>query len=72
MLIHPLVFKLHKALRAKLEQQEHYLLAVSGGSDSMALAAGDAIASAMWSTVCEGRSPWRTWRWCSAFVPSRS
>lgn len=39
MLIHPLVFKLHKALRAKLEQQEHYLLAVSGGSDSMALAA---------------------------------
>lgn len=39
MLIHPLVFKLHKALRASLRQGEHYLLAVSGGSDSMALAA---------------------------------
>lgn len=39
MLIHPLVFKLHKVLRASLRQGEHYLLAVSGGSDSMALAA---------------------------------
>ena len=39
MRIHPLVFKLHKALRAKLEPQKHYLLAVSGGSDSMALTA---------------------------------
>ena len=39
MLINPLVFKVHKLLRASLEQHKHYLLAVSGGSDSMALAA---------------------------------
>lgn len=39
MLIHPLVFKLHKVLRSSLQREEHYLLAVSGGSDSMALAA---------------------------------
>ena len=39
MVINPLVFKVHKALRASLAQDEHYLLAVSGGSDSMALAA---------------------------------
>ncbi len=39
MVIHPLVFKLHKSLRAFLGGDQHYLLAVSGGSDSMALAA---------------------------------
>ncbi|MGM9568889.1 MAG: tRNA lysidine(34) synthetase TilS [Phascolarctobacterium sp.] len=39
MVINPLVYKVHKVLRAHLEQQGNYLLAVSGGSDSMALAA---------------------------------
>ena len=37
MKIDALVFKLHKALRKALEADKHYLLAVSGGSDSMAL-----------------------------------
>ncbi|MGM9583542.1 MAG: tRNA lysidine(34) synthetase TilS, partial [Phascolarctobacterium sp.] len=48
MVINPLVFKVHKALRASLAQDEHYLLAVSGGSDSMALAA------ACWQLQNEG------------------
>ena len=48
MVINPLVFKVHKALRASLAQDEHYLLAVSGGSDSMALAA------ACWQLQSEG------------------
>ena len=48
MVINPLVFKVHKALRASLAQGEHYLLAVSGGSDSMALAA------ACWQLQSEG------------------
>ena len=39
MVINPLVYKVHKILRSVLEPTEHYLLAVSGGSDSMALAA---------------------------------
>ena len=39
MVIHPLVFKLHRVLREMLLPRQHYLLAVSGGSDSMALAA---------------------------------
>ena len=39
MVINPLVYKVHKVLRAHLEQHGNYLLAVSGGSDSMALAA---------------------------------
>ena len=43
MLINPLVFRVHKLLRACLEQQGHYLLAVSGGSDSMALATACAV-----------------------------
>lgn len=38
MLIEPLIFKLHKTLRTALASDGHYLLAVSGGSDSMALA----------------------------------
>lgn len=38
MLIDPLIFKLHKTLRTALSGDSHYLLAVSGGSDSMALA----------------------------------
>ena len=37
MKIDSLVFKVHKALRKALESDKHYLLAVSGGSDSMAL-----------------------------------
>ena len=48
MVINPLVFKVHKALRASLAQDEHYLLAVSGGSDSMALLA------ACWQLQSEG------------------
>ena len=39
MVINPLVYKVHKILSSVLEPTEHYLLAVSGGSDSMALAA---------------------------------
>ncbi|MGM9560872.1 MAG: tRNA lysidine(34) synthetase TilS [Phascolarctobacterium sp.] len=39
MVIHPLVFKVHNLLKAALEPEQHYLLAVSGGSDSMALLA---------------------------------
>ncbi|MDY4920744.1 MAG: tRNA lysidine(34) synthetase TilS [Phascolarctobacterium sp.] len=35
--VHPLIFKLFKALRLHLQRDQHYLLAVSGGSDSMAL-----------------------------------
>lgn len=38
MLIEPLIFKLHRTLSAALASDGHYLLAVSGGSDSMALA----------------------------------
>lgn len=37
--IHPLVFKLHRTLQKFLRLDGHYLLAVSGGADSMALAA---------------------------------
>ena len=48
MVINPLVFKVHKALRASLAQDEHYLLAVSGGSDSMAWLA------ACWQLQSEG------------------
>lgn len=39
----PLVFKLHKVLKQNLKPKQHYLLAVSGGSDSMALADGCAF-----------------------------
>ena len=38
MKIHPVVFKVNKALRKSVQTGKHYLLAVSGGADSMALA----------------------------------
>ncbi|MGM9528390.1 MAG: tRNA lysidine(34) synthetase TilS [Phascolarctobacterium sp.] len=48
MVINPLVFKVHRVLREALAPEKHYLLAVSGGSDSMALAA------ACWQLQSEG------------------
>lgn len=48
MVINPLVFKVHRVLREALVPEQHYLLAVSGGSDSMALAA------ACWQLQSEG------------------
>lgn len=38
MQIEPIVFQLQKTLKQSLRQQAHYLLAVSGGADSLALA----------------------------------
>lgn len=50
----PIVFRLRKVLKAYLTTGKHYLLAVSGGADSIALA--DAAAglrdSGVWLTVC--------------------
>lgn len=40
MQVEPVVFKLQRLLRTQLDAQEHYLLAVSGGADSLALAHG--------------------------------
>lgn len=42
----PLVFKLHRTLQNFLRRDGHYLLAVSGGADSMALAAACAVLQA--------------------------
>lgn len=53
--IHPVIFDLHWALRNFLRQDGHYLLAVSGGADSMALAcACAALQSEGWGrySVC--------------------
>lgn len=55
MQIKPIVFKLQKLLKSSLEQDAHYLLAVSGGADSLALAhACAALAKKGWGTysVC--------------------
>ncbi|MDO4920439.1 MAG: tRNA lysidine(34) synthetase TilS [Phascolarctobacterium sp.] len=41
--IHPLVFRLHRTLQKFLRRDGHYLLAVSGGADSMALACACAV-----------------------------
>ncbi len=41
--IHPLAFKLYRALKSFLQRDGHYLLAVSGGADSMALAGACAV-----------------------------
>lgn len=41
--IHPLVFNLHRTLQSFLRRDGHYLLAVSGGADSMALAGACAV-----------------------------
>lgn len=41
--IHPLVFKLHRTLQKFLRRDGNYLLAVSGGADSMALACACAV-----------------------------
>ena len=59
MVIHPLVFKVHNLLRAALEPEQHYLLAVSGGSDSMALlAACWQLQSENWGMSC---GAWLAW-----------
>lgn len=53
--IQPLVFKLHRTLKNFLQRDGHYLLAVSGGADSMALAAAcAALRSEGWGrySVC--------------------
>ena len=55
MQIKPIVFKLQKLLKNSFEQDAHYLLAVSGGADSLALAhACAALARKGWGTysVC--------------------
>ena len=41
--IHPLAFNLYRELRSFLRRDGHYLLAVSGGADSMALAEACAV-----------------------------
>lgn len=49
MRVNPVVFKVHKSLREQLAPDATYLLAVSGGADSMALAAACAeLARAGW------------------------
>lgn len=55
MKIPPQVFKVHKILQGFLEPQSHYLVALSGGADSLALAH---------SCMCLAKAGWGTFTYC--------